>query len=292
MTGLYHFSTRDASGHRRYDRDALVSWASQRFGVQLDHKDIKNKLREEVHELLLSASRSNQRRANELLQEAAGKLDQFWHDASHHRPVSGAASSNGAVENIRNWLRENVGLDMPADEIDHLGPDDLSARVFQAVEDRYRPEIRRMERQLLLELLDSAWKDHLLSMDHLRDSIGLVGYAQKDPKVEYKREGMRMFDEMWKSLGEQVTDLVFRMERLDESFVGSTWAQATARHDEAVSTSDIARQQQDAIDNTRSEQKPEPIRNRGARVGRNDPCPCGSGRKFKNCCMREGRGAA
>jgi len=149
-----------------------------------------------------------------------------------------------------------------------------------------------MERALVLQLLDAAWKDHLLAMDHLRSSVGLRGYAQVDPKVEYKREGMRIFEQMWKSIAERATDLVFRMEQLDESFVGSTWTGATARHDEAPSTSDIGQQQQDAIEGTQADQKPEPIRIREERVGRNDPCPCGSGKKFKACCMRKGNGAS
>jgi len=140
---------------------------------------------------------------------------------------------------------------------------------------------------LVLQLVDTAWKDHLLAMDHLRSSVGLRGYAQVDPKVEYKREGMRIFDQMWNSVGERVTDLIFRMEQLDETFVGSTWTEAEAIHEEAPSTTEITSQQQAAIDASQSDRKPEPIRNREKRVGRNDPCPCGSGKKYKNCCMRK-----
>ncbi len=109
-----------------------------------------------------------------------------------------------------------------------------------------------MERALVLQLLDTAWKDHLLAMDHLRSSVGLRGYAQVDPKVEYKREGMRTFEQMWTSVGERVTDLIFRMEQLDESFVGSTWTEAEAIHEDAPSAGEIAAQQQAAIDGTRS----------------------------------------
>jgi preprotein translocase subunit SecA len=107
-----------------------------------------------------------------------------------------------------------------------------------------------------------------------------VGYAQKDPKVEYKREGMQAFREMWSSVGEQTTDLVFRMERLDENFISSTWAGATARHDEAASAAQVAEQQ----GQNNGDRPLEPIRNRAERVGRNAPCPCGSGKKYKNCC--------
>jgi preprotein translocase subunit SecA len=81
------------------------------------------------------------------------------------------------------------------------------------------------------------------------------------------------------------------MERLDEGFVSSTWAAAEARHDEAASVSDIAKQQESAL-GSQGERKLEPIRNRAERVGRNDPCPCGSGKKYKHCCGRKTAGVA
>jgi preprotein translocase subunit SecA len=158
-------------------------------------------------------------------------------------------------------------------------------RVLQLVEDRYRPEMRKLERQLLLQILDQAWKEHLLTMDHLRSSVGLRGYAQIDPKVEYKREGMRLFETMWKSVANYVTDLIFKMEQLDENFVGSTWVESAAIKEDApagvpVGMSD---QTQAAIDGSQSTQKLEPIRNREEKIPRNAPCPCGSGKKYKNC---------
>ena len=147
--------------------------------------------------------------------------------------------------------------------------------------------MRRMERLLLIQILDSAWKEHLLAMDHLRSSVGLRGYAQVDPKVEYKREGMSLFESMWVSVGNYVTDLIFKMEQLDEGFVGSTWVESAAIHEEAPGTSEIARQQQAAIAGTEADKKLEPIRNREEKVGRNEPCPCGSGKKYKNCCLKK-----
>jgi preprotein translocase subunit SecA len=88
-------------------------------------------------------------------------------------------------------------------------------------------------------------------------------------------------------VAERVTDLVFRVEQLDD-FASSTWVESEAIHEEAPPASEIAGQQQAAIDATQTDKKQEPIRNRGQRVGRNDPCPCGSGKKFKVCCMRKG----
>src|SRR6185436_21054664 len=72
--------------------------------------------------------------------------------------------------------------------------------------------MRGLERSLCLARIDDAWKKHLLSMDHLRSGIGLVGYAQVDPKTEYKRVGMKEFDTMWEGLSDKTTDIVFRME--------------------------------------------------------------------------------
>jgi preprotein translocase subunit SecA len=138
-------------------------------------------------------------------------------------------------------------------------------------------------------------------MDHLRSGVGLVGYAQKDPKIEYKRQGMKLFDEMWDSVQVKVTDLIFRMEEAAESFAeallqsGVTATQQaapsamTAPPPSAPSGNGIRAQQQEAITNSQEGgKKIEPIRNRGPKVGRNDPCPCGSGKKYKNCHMKMG----
>ena len=150
-----------------------------------------------------------------------------------------------------------------------------------------------MERMVLLEIVDSAWKDHLLAMDYLRSAVGQRGMAQLDPKVEYKREGMRMFEGLWVSIGERVTDLVFRMEQMNEDFVSNTLVETSARHDDAdaaaqqVQQSDIGQEQTDAIDRSGAAQSIETIRNRDEKIGRNDPCPCGSGKKYKSCCLRK-----
>ena len=158
---------------------------------------------------------------------------------------------------------------------------------------RYRPEMKRMERSLLLGQLDTTWKNHLYTMDHLRSGIGLVGYAQIDPKTEYKRQGMKEFEAMWENLGDKVTDSVFRLED-DESFEESIWSISAMVHEQAQSTYAAAASgraaEQQAASGPQVTKKIEPIRNAGHRVGRNEPCPCGSGKKYKNCCMRKAAG--
>ncbi len=125
-------------------------------------------------------------------------------------------------------MNSTFDCELGEEDLRRLTREELDRKLSDVVEERYRPEMRRMERAVLLQIADAAWKDHLLAMDHLRSSVGLVGYAQVDPKVEYKREGMRLFESMWESIGGRVTDLVYRMEQLDEGFVGSTFVETSA----------------------------------------------------------------
>ena len=188
---------------------------------------------------------------------------------------------------------------MTAEELVAIGRDDARRRLIDALDARHRPEMREMEKVLVLQILDQSWMEHLRTMDHLRSSVGLRGYAQVDPKVEYKREGMKIFEEMWSGVSDKVTDLVFRMEQLDPdflSYLGSRWqldrAQAIhqAPEPEVAAVAGGVRAQQEAAiaaSQQSTETKKEPVRNLGKKVGRNDPCPCGSGKKFKACCMKK-----
>jgi preprotein translocase subunit SecA len=288
LAGWLHFQSPQGGG-KQVDREALVAWARSRFEVDLDRDDLKNLQREEVQAVLIEHSRAQQQRAGVVLAEAQERVARVFAGGDGELPA-GRAGGKGALGSLVDWLRQTLQCGLTSEQLASLRREELERRVDLTVEDRYRPEIRRMERQLILEILDTAWKDHLLAMDHLRSSVGLRGYAQVDPKVEYKREGMRMFEAMWSGVNERVTDLIFRMEQLDEGFVSSTWRETAAIKQEAAPSTEIAAQQQAAIEGSQSEQKLEPIRNLGERVGRNDPCPCGSGKKFKNCCMRRGGG--
>ncbi len=289
LASLLRFTQRDRSGNRSgFQREELVEWAKKRFGIELSIDDLKTKQREEVRKMLLEFSRQNNVRANEVAAEAQQRVDALFAESGTSTTLGQATGNNGKLDDLSTWLRESCACELDTDELAKLDYEEAQRRVSQAVEDRYRPEMRRMERSLLLQILDQAWKEHLLTMDHLRSSVGLRGYAQIDPKVEYKREGMKMFETMWSSVANMVTDLIFKMEQLDEGFVGSTWVESEARHDDAPSTSDIAQQQQAAIEGTDTQTKIEPIRNRGEKVGRNQPCPCGSGKKYKQCCGKNG----
>ena len=285
LAGLLHFTTREpTTGQKHYDREALVGWARERFEVELAVDDLRNKQREEVHAVLIEAGRRAQQRADEAAAQVQARLDELFtsDDASRDAP----AASNGRLTSVIDWLRERFQVELNPDDLRDLDREAFERRLTGAVEDRYRPEMRGMERALVLQLLDTAWKEHLLAMDHLRSSVGLRGYAQVDPKVEYRREGMRIFEAMWDAVGDHVTDLVFRIEQLDEGFVGSTWVDSRAVHDAPAAAGGGTTDQMQAVQNSENV-KIEPIRNREEAVGRNDPCPCGSGKKYKQCCLRK-----
>ena len=199
--------------------------------------------------------------------------------------------NDAELEGFCTWINDEFAPDLTVQKILGWEVPELEDRLCSLIERKYNPEMRGMERSLVLQILDTVWKEHLLVMDHLRSSVGLRGYAQVDPKVEYKREGMRLFMGLWNTVYSRVTDLIFHMEQLDQGFVRSTWQESETRHEEASSAlSDFAKEQVEAGENVgTSDKKLEPIRNKGPKyqgpsVGKNDPCPCGSGKKYKACC--------
>ncbi|MGI6416899.1 MAG: SEC-C metal-binding domain-containing protein [Thermoguttaceae bacterium] len=288
MAGLYHFTLRDGSGHKRYDREKLAVWAKDRFGAELSTDDLRNKQRHEIQAVLVEQSRLYAERARQMVEEAQRRVAELYGQHSSPDALPDNARSNGQLRSLAAWMKKELDCEWSEEEMGALRRKDFESRLSELLDDRFRPEMRKMERALVLQLLDSGWKEHLLVMDHLRSSVGLRGYAQVDPKVEYKREGMRLFENMWNAVGERVTDLIFRMEQLDEGFVSSTWTETAAIHeDSSGAATEIARQQQAAIEGTQVDHKHEPIRNRQPRVGRNELCPCGSGKKYKSCCLRK-----
>jgi preprotein translocase subunit SecA len=166
------------------------------------------------------------------------------------------------------------------EERDEVTPEALEERIRTLLEEAYAAQVERfgpeemeqIERFIVIQTLDNLWKDHLLNMDHLRDGIGLRGYGQKDPLQEYKREGYDMFMAMIQRFREETISLMTRIRPMKESRV----EQLEARR----------RREQERMSFSHGEGggKPKTVKRKGEKVGRNDPCPCGSGKKFKKCC--------
>ena len=132
--------------------------------------------------------------------------------------------------------------------------------------------LRTLERWVMLHVIDSQWKDHLLSMDHMKEGIGLRGYGQRDPLTEYKREAFDLFEDMVERVRATVTELLFKMQVAPGEAAAPPPRPAPAPRAIPVAT---------------RERRSEPSRS-GQKVGRNYPCPCGSGKKYKKCCLAKG----
>jgi len=222
MAGLYHFAIPDSAGHKRYDREGLAAWARERFGADFSVEDLKNKRRDQICTVLVEHSRRDADRARQKMNEGRQRLEDLFHGRRRPEQLLRRIRDNRQLQSFSDWLREECRCDLPPEEMLRLKREELEDRLSTVLDETFRPEMRKMERALVLQLLDTAWKDHLLVMDRLRSTVGLPGYAQ-DPKVQYGRQGMQAFENMWMSVGQRVTDLIFRMEQLDERFVGSTW---------------------------------------------------------------------
>ena len=197
------------------------------------------------------------------------------------------------------WARQRFGAVADSHPLDPEG--DLRSQLQRCAYEMLRYELTQVERWVLLTTFDAVWKDHMYQMDLLRHSIGLRGYAEQDPKIAYKREGTRMFNEMLETIRERVTDLIFkvRVAAADGGYGGAdrgapltptggpAYAGGTASKADATNvgfSSAASDDQQAAMRKQGEGAKPEPIRRAQPKVGRNDPCPCGSGKKYKQCC--------
>ena len=187
---------------------------------------------------------------------------------------------------IRSWLDEDDGLN--AENISEKIITEIE-KIYLLKEERYSAEVmRRVEKSLMLQLLDNAWKDHLAAMDQLRQGIHLRGYAQKNPTQEYKRESFEMFKEMMAALKYDVISTLGKVEIQSEEAVGQNQADPILNfHHQESNSLDVP-----SIEPERSSQEDlntqQVITPKQIKVGRNDPCVCGSGKKYKHCCGKLG----
>ncbi len=162
---------------------------------------------------------------------------------------------------------------------------ELQEKVVTAYEEKEKvigPEIRNLERIVLLKIVDSKWMEHIDAMDELKNGIGLRAYGQKDPVVQYRIEGADMFDEMIAGIKLEVTKIMLHLFKTEVKMEQSANITSASLDNSAIqSINDMG---ESNVQKNTSDSKPQPIVNDGPKVGRNDPCPCGSGKKYKNCC--------
>jgi len=201
-------------------------------------------------------------------------------------------------EAIKDWARQRFGAVVENHPVEP-GPE-LREQLRRCGYEMLRFELTWLERMVLLTTMDAAWKDHMYGMDLLRHGIGLRGYAERDPKIEFKREGTRLFEEMNRSIRERVTDLIFKVqvtgaaqsvlagpapEAKAAGEGGVAYSNATAVHQDATGAgfASAAQDREAAMRQQGEGAKPQTFRRAQPKIGRNDPCPCGSGKKYKHC---------
>ncbi len=169
-------------------------------------------------------------------------------------------------------LKEEMLADLGRDEIgEYLHK--LAEDIYASREEEISPEImRELENLVMLKVVDNHWMEHLDAMDMLREGVGLRAYGQKDPLVEYKFEAFDMFEAMIEAIEDDVVKYMYRVN------VVSQPAMAMDDHLENATMNNPT------VDTTEEEAVKQPAVNKGPEIGRNDPCPCGSGKKYKNCC--------
>jgi len=189
------------------------------------------------------------------------------------------------VQALSTEIRNVFGIDMYAWlKEKHENSDEVVNKLQELALDKYAEkekeigseELRELERVVMLKVVDQKWMDHIDAMDDLKDGIGLRAYGQQDPVVKYRLEGMDMFDEMVFSIKQDVVKLLMNLRKQQE-----------VKREEAAKITGAALQTLQSLDNDQKQVKStinRTVVNQGPQVGRNDSCPCGSGKKYKNCC--------
>ena len=210
----------------------------------------------------------------------------------------GSIEDQWDIPGLETALKDEFTLEFPVqqwlDEDDALDEEGLiekilaeSEAIYQQKEEKYSSSMmRQIERDLMLQVLDNHWKEHLAAMDYLRQSVGLRGYAQKDPKQEYKREAFEMFQGLLERVKYDVSSVLMRLriesdaEAFHQPEASTEHAEMEFQHPQAESALDGA---EEGSAEALAAQVETPFKREQRKVGRNEPCPCGSGKKYKQC---------
>ncbi len=235
-----------------------------------------------------------------------------WDDSRIEERAHQAVRVGTTPDKLNEWFREEMAAELTEEERERA-EDDPKSVAEEKIRNVMRSEVTQFERWVLLQIIDQAWKDHLHAMDQVRESIGFRSFSQRDPRIEFKREGARLFEEMKESIRDKLTDLIFKVKLTPqvrapqqrppqqppaEGDGGAQQPQPERRPVQAAqpavaaaaaaASAGTAQQQRDIEQAERAgtsatQTKRQPVRT-APTVGRNEPCPCESGKKYKQCC--------
>ncbi|MBW1741865.1 MAG: preprotein translocase subunit SecA [Deltaproteobacteria bacterium] len=239
----------------------------------LKYDDVMNQQREVIYKQRREAlsGESLKPAIDEMIRELSERMAESFAD---EKILPEEWDWDGLKETV--YLQFGFSLKLDRDTMDGLTRDGLAELMFESATKIYEeketifgsPQLRQLEQMIVLQVVDNLWKEHLLAMDHLKEGIGLRGYAQQDPLVVYKQEGFAMFKEMVGRIKEETVRFLFRVQIAKPEEIA---AKEKAEQDKLVFSHG-------------DEGGKKPVRRSKEKVGRNQPCPCGSGRKYKKCC--------
>jgi preprotein translocase subunit SecA len=243
----------------------------------LEYDDVMNRQRETIYSIRRSMleGRDQKEYVLNLADDLAENVIEAYCPREKHPEQWNTTQFTGEVLRQFGIDLKSAGIDVTA-----IGHDDLEEALPKALQTRYEekeklfgPEMMRwLERRIVLDVVDNQWKDHLLTLDHLKEGINLRGYGQKDPLVEFKKEAFTLFEDMMERINSETVRYLFLV-------------QPKQPEEEAKEIERRQKRQQQNLQfqaGAAQAEAPKPVRT-GAKVGRNDPCPCGSGKKYKKC---------
>jgi preprotein translocase subunit SecA len=245
----------------------------------LEYDDVMNKQRQAVYGL-----RRQLLEGEDQKEYLIGIADDIVVDLVARHASEKTHADEWDLNALQTAILQQFGFDFRAEDIDpsQMGSKEIEEALIAKAHEKYdqkegligAPQMRYHERMLMLQIVDSHWKDHLLAMDHLKEGIGLRGYGQRDPLVEYKKESYELFEDLMNRIEEDTLRFLFLLQPVEEK------KQAEQIERKRKRAEFIMSQQQE---NNGGDGASRQVKREGAKVGRNDPCPCGSGKKFKKC---------
>jgi len=280
-----------------YSADYISKWAKRKYGAEMPIDDIRTGSLQKLHMALVT------------------QQQRFLTGGEMEKTVDALIAANKEVEPLRLAFNERFGtrlvkrdfeVEVQTDERDMrivtrpMSPEEVHALLLDRARAVLREELTDLEQFVLTQILDQSWKDHLYAMDMMKNGIGLLAFAEQDPRVQYKKEGFRYFQEMMSAVRDKVTDLIFRARVVGATQTRNAYKETAAVHEapggygvkeNAAETAAAVQGQPSAETADASAQRQgegavavKTIVREAPKVGRNDLCPCGSGKKYKKCC--------
>jgi preprotein translocase subunit SecA len=256
----------------------------------LDYDNVMNKQREVIY-----TQRKSILEGASLKENILNIIDKIIDEILAAYTHTAESPQDWDIAGLINTLKLKFGLEINEADLENSGKDGFKENVYAFITKQYEEKertvgielMRHLEHMVFLQIIDAKWKDHLYAMDSLREGIGLRAYGQRDPLVEYKREAFGMFSAMIANIEEEAIEAIFKLQPVKQEMFRGVFSQSQ----QELLHPDVSRLKPSGAESVVEEASEEPHASSSSpqvsahpKVGRNEPCPCGSGKKYKKCC--------